>query len=72
MEIIIRKGGIIELPEFIIAKLGLIAGKKVTLSIRDKELLIKPVENVTERITDSIKLDDRKLIEEIVETEDWL
>ncbi len=33
---------------------------------------MKPVENITERITDSIKLEDKKLIEEIVETEEWM
>lgn len=33
--------------------------------------MMKRVENITERITDSIKLEDKKLIEEIVETEEW-
>jgi len=70
--VVIKKGGIIELPKALMSKLGLIAGKKVVLSIRDKELLIKPVENITERITDSIKLEDKKLIEEIVETGEWM
>ncbi len=72
MEVIIRKGGIIELPEIILTKLGLTIGKKVDLSIKDHELLIRPVENVTNKITDSIKLHDVKLIEAIIETEDWL
>ncbi len=54
------------------SELGLTIGKKVALSIRDKELLLKPVENITERITDSIKLEDKKRIEEIVETEEWI
>ncbi|MFA4935371.1 MAG: hypothetical protein WC568_06000, partial [Candidatus Methanoperedens sp.] len=62
-DVVIKKDGIIELPKALMSKLGLIAGKKVALSIRDKELLIKPVENITERITDSIKLEDKKLIE---------
>ena len=72
MEVIIRKGGIIELPEIILTKLGLTTGKKVDLYLRDHEILIRPVENLTKKITDSIKLDDAKLIESIVETEDWL
>ncbi len=71
-DVVIKKGGIIELPEALMSKLGLTIGKKVVLSIRDKELLLKPVENITERITDSIKLEDKKLIEEIVETEEWV
>ncbi len=70
--VVIKKGGLIELPKALMSQLGLTAGKKVVLSIRDKELLIKPVENITERITDSIKLEDKKLIEEIVETEEWM
>lgn len=69
-DVVIKKDGIIELPKALMSKLGLTAGKKVVLSIRDKELRIKPVENITERITDSIKLDDKKLIEEIVKTEE--
>lgn len=71
-DFVIKKDGIIELPKGLMSKLGLIAGKKVVFSIKDKELLIKPVENITERITDSIKLEDKKLIEEIVETEEWM
>jgi antitoxin component of MazEF toxin-antitoxin module len=72
MEVMIRKGGIIELPEIILTKLGLKTGKKVDLCIKDHELLIRPVENLTNKITDSLKLNDAKLIEAIVETEDWL
>jgi AbrB family looped-hinge helix DNA binding protein len=70
--VLIKKDGIIELPKALRTKLGFTAGKKVVLSIRDNELLVKPVENITERITDSIKLVDKKLIEEIVETEEWM
>ncbi len=70
--VVIKKGGLIELPKVLMSQLGLTVGKKVVLSIRDKELLIKPVENITERITDSIKLEDKKLIEEIIETEEWM
>ncbi len=72
MEVIIRKDGIIELPEIILKKFGLTPGKKVELRIKHHEILIRPVENVTNKITDSIKLDNAKLIEAIVETEDWL
>lgn len=72
MEAVIRKGGMIELPEIIVTKLGLTDGKKVALYLKDHELLIRPVENVTKKITDSMKLDNVRLIEEIVETEEWL
>ncbi len=72
MEVVIRKGGLIELPEIILTQLGLAVGKKVSLSIKEHELLIRPIEHVTLKITDSLKLDNVKLIEEIVETEDWL
>ena len=34
--------------------------------------LIKPAQSLTRKITETIKLDDQKLIEEIVESEEWL
>ncbi len=60
-DVVIKKGGIIELPKTLMSELGLTVGKKIVLSIWNKELLIKPVENITERITNSIKLEDKKL-----------
>jgi len=72
MEVVIQKGGTIELPEFIMSKFGLKVGSRIDVCIKDKEILIKPVGNVTERIRDSIKLEDPELIERIIESEDWL
>lgn len=72
MEVVIRKGGIIELPNSVMAELGISEGKKVSLKVRDGEILIKPAKNITERLSGSIELDDPDLIDEIVESEDWL
>ena len=72
MEAIIQKGGVIELPSSILIELGLEDGKKVALKVSGGEIRIKPVKNVTERLAGAIKLDDIKLIDEIVESEDWL
>lgn len=62
----------LELPSSILSELGLSEGKKVALSVKAGELLIKPVKSITEEITDSIKLDDINLIDEIIDSEDWL
>jgi len=72
MEAVIRKGGIIEFPSSILSEIGLSEGKRVALSIIGGEILVKPVKTITEQLTDSIKLDDQKLIEEIIESEDYL
>jgi hypothetical protein len=34
------------------------------------ELLVKPIKNLTDQLIGSIQLDDQKLIEEIIESED--
>lgn len=72
IDVVIRKGGIIEIPEALMSELGLTPGTRVAITTKDKELLIKPVENITKRITDSIKIEDKKLIEEIVNSEEWV
>jgi len=72
LEAVIRKGGIIELPSSILSEMGLGEGERVALSIKDGEILVKPVKSITEQLTDSIKLDDQELIEEIIESEDYL
>ncbi len=72
MEVIVQKGGLIELPASVMVELGISEGKKVFLRIRDGEILLKPVKNITERLAGSIELDDVDLIDEIVESEDWL
>lgn len=72
MEAVIRKGGLIEFPSSILSEIGLCEGKRVALSIKGGKILVKPVKTITEQLTDSIKLDDQKLIEEIIESEDNL
>lgn len=72
MEVIVQKGGIIELPNSIMVELGISEGKKVSLKVKDGKILIKPAQNITERLAGSIELDNPDLIDEIVESEDWL
>lgn len=72
MEVVVQKGGVIELPNSIMKDLGIGEGKKVSLRVRDGEILIKPAKNITERLSGSIELENPDLIDEIVESEDWL
>lgn len=72
LEAVIRKGGLIELPSSILSEIGISEGRRVALSVKDGEIHVKPVKSLTEQLIDSIKLDDQKLIEEIIESEDWL
>lgn len=66
------KGGMIELPNSVLSELGLSEGKKLFLNVKDGEILIKPVKNTAERLAGSMELDDVDLIDEIVQSEDWL
>lgn len=72
MEVLIKKGGMIELPNSVLSELGLSEGKKLFLNVKDGEILIKPVKNTAERLAGSMELDDVDLIDEIVQSEDWL
>ncbi len=72
MEVLVKKGGIIELPNSVMVELGLSEGKKVFLNVKDGEILIKPAKDIAKRLEGSIALDDVDLIDEIVESEDWL
>ncbi|MFA7375024.1 MAG: AbrB/MazE/SpoVT family DNA-binding domain-containing protein [Methanothrix soehngenii] len=72
MEVLVKKGGIIELPNSVMVELGLSEGKKVFLNVKDGEILIKPAKDIAKRLAGSIALDDVDLIDEIVESEDWL
>jgi antitoxin component of MazEF toxin-antitoxin module len=72
LEAVIRKGGLLELPCSILSEIGLCEGRRVDLTVKDREIHIKPVESLTEQLIGSIKLDDQKLIEEIIESDDWL
>ena len=72
MEVVVQKGGVIELPNSVLVEFGIIEGKKLSIKVRDGEILIKPAKNITERLAGSIELDRIELIDEIVESEDWL
>lgn len=72
MEVLVKKGGMIELPNSVLSELGLSEGKKLFLNVKDGEILIKPVKNIAERLAGSMELDDVNLIDEIVQSEDWL
>jgi len=72
----IKPNGDIRLPKSVLEPLKLKAGEKVMLNVRGNEIHIKPAEarkkNITKRITGSIKLHNPKLIDEIINSEDWL
>jgi len=72
MEVLVKKGGIIELPSSILSEIDLCEGKRLALSVKDGELIVKPIKSLTDQLAGSIKLDDQKLIEDIIESNDWL
>jgi antitoxin component of MazEF toxin-antitoxin module len=72
MEVLVKKGGIIEIPNSVMVELDLSEGKRLFLNVKDGKILIKPAKNIAERLAGSIALDDVDLIDEIVESEDWL
>ncbi len=72
MEVLVKKGGIIELPSSILSEIDLCEGKRVAWSVKDGELIVKPIKSLTDKLVGWIKLDDQKLIEDIIESEDWL
>ena len=64
--------GEIKLPKHALEALEVKIGEEVILAIKDRIVLIKSTQSLTGKVTDSIKLDNQKLIEEIVESEEWL
>jgi bifunctional DNA-binding transcriptional regulator/antitoxin component of YhaV-PrlF toxin-antitoxin module len=68
----IGQNGEIKLPQPALEALGVKIGEEVILAIKDRAVLIKSAQSLTATITDSIKLNDPKLIEEVVESEEWL
>jgi antitoxin component of MazEF toxin-antitoxin module len=72
LEVLVKKGGMIELPNSVLAELGLSEGKRLFLNVKDGEILIKPAKNAAERLAGSMAMDDVDLIDEIVQSEDWL
>ena len=71
MEVLVKKGGIIEIPNSVMAELGICEGNKLFLNVKDGKILINPAKNIAERLAGSIALDDVDLIDGIVESEDW-
>jgi antitoxin component of MazEF toxin-antitoxin module len=72
MEVLVKKGGIIEIPNSVMVELDISEGKRLFLNVKDGKILINPAKNIAERLAGSIALDDVDLIDEIVESEDWL
>jgi len=68
----IKPNGDIHLPKSVLANLGLKVGEEVELSLEDKRLMIQPHKDPIDELTGSISLKDPKLIDEIIESEDWL
>ena len=64
--------GEIKLPKPVLDALGVKFGEEVILAIKDRAVLIESAQSVTGKITETIKLDDQKLIEAIVDSEEWL
>ena len=64
--------GEIKLPKHVLDALGVKFGEEVILAIKDSAVLIESAQSLTGKITETIKLDDQKLIEAIVDSEEWL
>lgn len=70
MEVVINKGRHIEIPEYIMKKLGLKIGEKVTIKEKATSIEIAPSRLVADRLRGSIK-SDKKKIDEIIDFEVW-
>jgi len=55
MEVVIQKGRYIEIPEYIMRKLGLQIGKKVTITEKASHIEIANPEYVADRLRDEMK-----------------
>ena len=53
MEVLVKKGGIIEIPNSVMAELGICEGKKLFLNVKDGKILINPAKNIAERLAGS-------------------
>jgi len=71
MEVAIRKGRKIEIPEIIMEKFGLKVGDKIILKEHDNNLLITPKRTIADELRGSIKVENKDKIDEIVSTEVW-
>lgn len=70
MEVVINKGRYIEIPEYIMKKLGLKIGERVTIKEKAASIEITPSRLVTDSLRGSIK-SDKKKIDEIIKAEIW-
>ncbi len=70
MEVVIKKGRKIEIPEVAMRKLGLKVGEKVSIKEKAYSLEIAPAKSIADELRGSIK-SDKKRIEELVEAEVW-
>lgn len=70
MDVVIRKGGIIELPQKILERYGLKVGEKILLKERNNYLMISPKRAISDELRGSIKANKNK-IDEIVSAEIW-
>jgi len=70
MEVVIQKGRFIEIPEYIMRKLGLQIGEKVTIKEKASHIEIANPKYVADRLRGSIK-SDKKKIDEIIKAQVW-
>ncbi len=63
----IKPNRMIEIPEEVMKRLHLGVGEKIVLSVKDRELLIKPAKSVVDEVVGTAKLEDTKLIDKIIE-----
>jgi bifunctional DNA-binding transcriptional regulator/antitoxin component of YhaV-PrlF toxin-antitoxin module len=70
MEVVINKGRYIEIPEYIMKKLGLKIGERVTIKEKETSIEITPSRLVTDSLRGSIK-SDKKKIDEIIKADVW-
>lgn len=62
----------VEIPEEILKRLHLGVGEEIEFMVEDKRLIIQLHKDPIDELTGSISLKDIKLIDEIIESEDWL
>ncbi|MCZ7400300.1 MAG: hypothetical protein WA102_06505 [Candidatus Methanoperedens sp.] len=71
MEVVIRKGRLIEFPEILMEKFRLKVGDKIILKEHDNDLLIVPKRTIVDELRGSIKVENKNKIDEIISTEVW-
>lgn len=61
----------IEIPEEMMNRLGLKVGEDVELRVVDRKVLIKPSRSIVDELTGIIKVEDSKVVDEVVENEEF-